>query len=246
MTLRDFYLLCVGHSDQRYAGHFAYYNPCREISKYDERNIKAMWLDDQQEAILTGMAKDFLNRDLPDIVMVSIHTGMREHEILDLKAAQVNLSNRTVTALKTKNHEPRTIPLNKTVYQVFARRLEGLDGSAYVFSDPNGERYLARRLQKEFKAALLKANEAGANIVPFFTFHGCRHTFGTRLGQAGKNSGQIGELMGIKSEVVLRRYTHFSVESLRGVVVDLERRRAEKKSKKQAVKKSSTTILLQS
>jgi hypothetical protein len=41
--------------------------------------------------------------------------------------------------------------------------------------------------------------------------------------------------MGIKSEVVLRRYTHFSVESLRGVVVNLDRKRA--------VRKQATTIL---
>jgi site-specific recombinase XerD len=121
--------------------HWMKYNPCREISKYDERNIKAMWLDNRQEDILTGMAKDFLNGDFPDMVIVSIHTGMREHEILDLKAAQVNRSNRTVTALKTNNNEPRTIPLNKTAYQVFAQRLEGLNGSAYAFSDSHGGRY---------------------------------------------------------------------------------------------------------
>ena len=34
------------------------------------------------------------------------------------------------------------------------------------------------------------ADGAGAAIVPFFTFHGCRHTFGTRLGQAGKTAGR--------------------------------------------------------
>lgn len=67
---------------------------------------------------------------------------------------------------------------------MFARRLEGRDRTAYVFSDPDGKKYAARKLQKKFKAAVLKANEAGANIVPYYTFHGCRHTFGTRLGQA--------------------------------------------------------------
>jgi integrase len=226
--------------------HWVKQNPCREISKYEENNIKAMWLDQEQEAILAEASADFLDGNLADVETAGIHAGFREHEILDLKVFQVNLVNRAVTALETKNHEPRTVPLNDTLYDMFSRRLEGLDGNAYVFSDSDGQRYAARKLQKEFKAAVVKANEAGANIVPYFTFHGCRHTFGTRLGQAGKNSRQIGELMGIKSEKVLKRYTHFSVESLRGVVVDLERKRAEKKGKKQAVKKSSTTILLQS
>jgi site-specific recombinase XerD len=52
-------------------------------------------------------------------------------------------------------------------------------------------------------------------------FTALRHTFGTRLAQAGKNTRQIGELMGIKSEKALRRYTHFSVESLRSAVESL-------------------------
>jgi hypothetical protein len=39
----------------------------------------------------------------------------------------------------------------------------------------------------------------------------------------------------LKLEVLLQRYTHFSVLSLRGVVVDLDLKRAEKKTKKRAV-----------
>ena len=79
------------------------------------------------------------------------------------------------------------MPLNNTPQEMFARRPEGLDRDAYVFSDPHGEGYAARKLQKDVKAAHFKVNEAGVNIVSYFCFHGCRHTFGTRLGQAGKN-----------------------------------------------------------
>jgi len=41
------------------------------------------------------------------------------------------------------------------------------------------------------------------------------------------NTRQIGELMGIKNEKVLRRYTHFSVESLRSVVEALDSKNTE-------------------
>jgi integrase len=142
-----------------------------------------MWLDDGQEYILTEMAQDFLNGDLPDMVMLSIHTGMREHESLDLKAAQVNPSNRTVTALKTKNHEPRTIPLNKTAYQVLARRLEGLDGSAHVFSDSDREGTQPAGFKESLRPPFRKPTMQGQTLCSSLRFM-ARHTFGTRLAQA--------------------------------------------------------------
>ena len=45
-----------------------------------------------------------------------------------------------------------------------------------------------------------------------------------------KTKGRSAELMGIRSEKVLRRYTHFSVDSLRDIVADLDRKRIEKKA----------------
>lgn len=215
--------------------HWMRYNPCGEIAKLDENNIKDMWLDDRQQAILLHVSRDLMDGNLADMMTLSIHAGLREHEVLDLKVFQVNLRNRTLSVFKTKNHEARTLPLNDTLCGMCARRLAGNPGrDAYVFPDSEGGRYQARRIQKECKAAVLKANEAGAGITPCFTFHGGRHTFGTRLGQAGKNSRQIGELMGIKSEKVLRRYTHFSVDSLRDVVVALDGKRTPKRTRKQA------------
>jgi len=43
------------------------------------------------------------------------------------------------------------------------------------------------------------------------------------LAQAGKSSHEIGELMGIKSEKVLKRYMHHNVESLRAAVDSLDK-----------------------
>ncbi len=205
------------------------YNVCIGIEKWDENNIKEMWLTHDQEAVLLFNSWAFLDGNLPDMELVGIHAGFREGEILPMQASQVNLPNRTVTALDTKNGDPRTVPMNDTLYRMFARRMEGLAPHDNVFSAPDGQPYSARALQKEFKVALGEADKAEAGIPDFFTFHGTRHTFGTRLAAAGKNSRQIGELMGIKSEKILRRYTHLSVEHLRDIVSDLERSRDEER-----------------
>jgi hypothetical protein len=114
-----------------------------------------------------------------DMETASIHAGLREYEVLDLKAFQVNLLNSTATLFHTKNHEPRTVSLNNTLQEMFARWLEGLD-------------------------------------------------------------------MGIKSGKILCRCTHFSVDSLRDVVVDLDRKCTEKKAGGQNGRKPATTILSES
>ena len=176
--------------------HWMRYNPCGEIQKYNENNIKEMWLDRRQESIILRSAADFVDGHLSDMMLFSIHAGPREHEVLDLRAFQVNLVKRIVSFFETKNHEARTVPLNDTLVAMFERRLKALERDAYVFGDPEGERYPARKVQKDLKVALQRANEEGARIVSYFTFHGCRHTFGSRLGQASKNSRQIGELDG--------------------------------------------------
>lgn len=197
-------------------------NPRALVPKLEESNIPRIWLTAEQEKILLEKAERYLHGDLPDIIILGNNTGLRREEILSLRLVQINLSGRAVTVLKTKNKEPRTVPMNDTVYELLERRLAGvIDTDNYLFSTANGSKYQGRNVLRALKAAVKQANKDGANIGRFWV-HGLRHTFGTRLAQAGKNTRQIGELMGIKSEKVLRRYTHFSVESLRPAVESLD------------------------
>jgi integrase len=203
-------------------------NPCMMVSKLEEDNIQYIWLTSEQEEKVLDKANVYLNGDLPDMISLGIHTGMRREEILSLKRAQINLSARTVTALNTKNKEPRTIPMNDTVYEMLKKRLAGVTNiNGYLFVTSTGTKYQGGNVLRAFKAAVREADKADANIGKFW-FHGLRHTFGTRLAQAGKNTRQISELMGIKSEKVLRRYTHMDVAHLRSVVESLDAKKPKK------------------
>src|ERR687896_451737 len=71
----------------------------------------------------------------------------------------------------------------------------------YVFVNPDtGTRYTD--VKKSFSAA---CREAG---ITNFTFHDLRHTFGTRLADAGVDVVKIKELMGHASIVTTMRYIH--------------------------------------
>ena len=208
-------------------------NPCALVSKFPENNIKYIWLNAEQERILVETARKggYLNGDLADIIIFAINSGMRREEILSLKIQQINMQGKTITAFETKNKEPRTIPMNNTLEELLKKRLSKcLNINGYLFFTSTGNKYSGGNVLKSFKLAVDKADKAGAGIGHFW-FHGLRHTFGTRLAQAGMNTRQIGELMGIKNEKVLKRYTHFSVESLRSVVKVLDGQKSENMTK---------------
>ena len=70
-------------------------------------------------------------------------------------------------------------------------------------------------LRSRFSAA---CREAG---ITNFTFHDLRHTFGTRLADAGVDVVKIKELMGHASIVTTMRYIHATDQGKRGAIVVL-------------------------
>jgi len=71
-------------------------------------------------------------------------------------------------------------------------------------------------LRRSFRLALGKAN------IEDFHFHDLRHTFATRLVQAGVDIYKVQRLLGHKSPVMTQRYAHHYPESLRAGVEILD------------------------
>jgi len=57
--------------------------------------------------------------------------------------------------------------------------------------------------------------EAG---IKDFRWHDCRHTYASRLRQAGVPLGNIAQLLGHKGLAMSRRYTHLSISNLHEAV----------------------------
>ena len=94
----------------------------------------------------------------------------------------------------------------------------------YVFTNPDTEtRYTD--IKKSFSAA---CREAG---ITNFTFHDLRHTFGTRLADAGVDVVKIKELMGHSSIVTTMRYIHATDQGKRGAITVLSEYRKQRRHK---------------
>ncbi|MBI5642993.1 MAG: tyrosine-type recombinase/integrase [Deltaproteobacteria bacterium] len=76
---------------------------------------------------------------LQEIVLFDLNTGMRMDELLSLEWPHVDLFRKTATVMKSKNGEKRTIPLNKTAFELLkektkVRRIK----CRYVFASEAG------------------------------------------------------------------------------------------------------------
>ncbi len=191
-------------------------NPVSRVSMEKENNQRDRWLSqDEETRLLSGCAPW-----LRDLVIFGLNTGMRMGEILELTWAGVDFARRTVTVFRSKNGERRTIPVNHGVLDVLKAkaRVRSLRTDR-VFCSKAYTTLESGHLRRAFRLALRKAK------IEDFHFHDLRHTFATRLVQAGVDLYKVQKLLGHKSPVMTQRYAHHFPESLRDGVEMLDRLR---------------------
>jgi integrase len=189
-------------------------NPVLSVSMERESNGRDRWLTVEEEGRVLAACGPWLR----DIVQFALGTGMRMGEILSLSWRGVDLTRRTAMVFQSKNGERRTIPLNQTVLSVMKERgtLRSLR-TDLVFPSKTHTPLESGHLRRAFRLALKKAR------IEDFRFHDLRHTFATRLVQAGVELYKVQRLLGHKSPMMTQRYAHHYPESLRDGVEVLDR-----------------------
>jgi integrase len=189
-------------------------NPIDKVSKEKVNNKIDRWLRPDEENRLLDVSAAWLK----EIVVFAMSTGLRQSEILNLTWDQVDLFRKTLYIAEQKNKDKDVLPLNKRAMAVLegkssVRQLHG----GLVFLNQNGGRINARNLIRAFRNV---CNKAG---VTRFRFHDLRHTFATRLVQAGVDLYTVQKLGRWKSISMVERYAHHCPESLRPGVETLDR-----------------------
>lgn len=197
-------------------------NPVQKVSKEKVRNLIERWLTHEEEDRLLAASCTWLR----EIILFAVHTGLRQSEILNLQWPQVDLFRRTLTILEQKNGATDTLPLNETALEVLTSkaRVEPLQ-TGYVFSNEVGNRRDARNLLRAYYPALAEAK------ITKFRFHDLRHTWATRLVQAGVDLYVVQKLGRWKTITMVMRYAHHYPESLRAGAEVLDRLRKESSTK---------------
>ena len=200
--LRNAYNVAIRHYK------WCFVNPVSSIKFDREKNMRDRWLTTEEEKDLFS----HLNGRLADIVRLVLNTGLRQDEALSLTLANVDLFRKTIT-IKGKGDKIRTIPLNSVALDVLKSRMKTRHiKSELVFPSANGTKIMRQRLVRAFSKAV---RDSG---LQDFHFHDLRHTFATRLAQAGVDLYKIAKLLGHNDVSTTQRYAHHCPESLRSSV----------------------------
>jgi integrase len=204
----------------------------------DLDNGRDRWLTHEEEKILLEAA--IRPGYLRDLIVFAIHSGCRRGEILSLTwEDNINLFTRTIKVEISKRKKRdkgnlkkkfKSIPMSDTLFQMLVKRSKVTHITGRVFP------ISASSARHAFDQAVEKARIEG------ITFHTLRHTFATRLAQAGINLYAIKELLGHESVKTTERYAHHCPVSLSpsvkvlDEVPDMEKM---EKALKEAMKKAS-------
>ena len=189
-------------------------NPVARVYKERVSNFIERWLTVEEEESLLKVSPNWLK----EIIIFAINTGLRQSEILNLNWSQVDLFRKSLTILEQKNKGKDTIPLNMSAMEVLKSRAKVRHiRSTLVFYSKNGTAINAGNLRRAFYSAVRKAR------IEKLRFHDLRHTFATRMVQAGVDIYTVQKLGRWKNISMVMRYAHHCPESLRGGVDALDK-----------------------
>ena len=189
-------------------------NPVKRVSKEKVRNMIERWLTLEEETRLLAVSPAWLQQ----LIVFAVSTGLRHREVLHLQWSQVDFARKTVTILEQKNQSIDTLPLNARALGVLKDRAQVRHiTSPYVFFTGSGRPILVNNVLRGLYAATKKAE------IAHLRFHDLRHTFATRLVQAGVDLYAVQKLGRWKTLSMVMRYAHHYTESLRAGAEVLDR-----------------------
>lgn len=181
------------------------------------RDIKKIRIPQKQPNFFTKPEFDKLisiteNKDLIDLFIFTLNTGLRQMEVITLEWSQINLNNKTLI-LDNRNHitkskKTRSIPLNSTAMNILLKR-HFQNHSNLVFT------YTGQPIKQLFISHKFKKLVRKANINPKLNFHSLRSTFASYLVQKGASIYNVSKLLGHSDLRVTQIYSGLTTDDLR-------------------------------
>lgn len=176
-------------------------HPCRRVERRAEHNEKTRFLTDDECRRLLDACKASAWPRLYLLVLLALTTGARKSELLGLRWRDVDLAQRVMHVARTKNGDPKVLPLVPSAVEELTR-LAGAD-AALVFASkrrPDQAYAFEARFAEALRVARIKA----------FRFHDLRHSCASMLAQNGATLLEIGDLLGHRQVSMTKRYSHLA------------------------------------
>ncbi len=173
------------------------------------------WRRARHQAELPDLSSVAFTDYLQPMVLLSLNTGLRRGEILQLRWADVDLLRREliVRGDNAKSGKTRHIPLNNEALTTLQQWRSDARSTAWVFAGNDGERMQA--VKTSWKGVLHSA------AILDFRWHDLRHHFASRLVMNGVDLNTVRELLGHSDLTMTLRYAHLSPEHKADAVAKL-------------------------
>jgi integrase len=181
-------------------------NPCEKVKRNKEPRGRVRFLSDSERKSLIAACD--VEKDMPElklIVLISMTTGARRGEIMNLRWRHVDLKSSRITLVDTKNGDTRSIPIVDPVTGLLSQwsKVRSIDDNSYVFPGHT----------ESTKGKPLDFDKTWRNVLVFsgvsdFRFHDLRHTAASYLAMNGAGIREIGDILGHKSLSMVQRYSH--------------------------------------
>lgn len=187
----------------------------RDKNAISKRRSGNDWRSARGYELLPNLDEEGFSDYLTPMVLVSMHTGLRQGELFSLRWDHVDLDRATITVAgdKSKSGKTRHIPLNReALYALVSWKKKCL---TYDLVFPNKEGSQINNVRKSWNSILKKAN------ITNFRWHDLRHHFASKLVMAGVDLNTVRELLGHSDLVVTLRYAHLAPEHKADAVAKL-------------------------
>jgi integrase len=207
---------------------FMTYSPFREVQMLEERKERRQphILTFKEEETLLAVATDLIRV----LVILILETGLRSgREALALRWENVDFADQSIRIKQSKTIAgTRKVPMSNRCNAKLLRwhKQLGPEFSEYVFANPERPATHLKDVRRAWPKALKAAG------LPYFWLYDLRHTFASRLTEAGVSPIFTAQIIGHSSPSILQTYAKAIDESKRSAIAKLEAHR-EKQCPKQ-------------
>lgn len=170
------------------------------------------------EGMVQAATEVWDRQDLADIILVAGFTGMRQGELLKVKAQDIDLSQGTIhvggrPGFTTKAGNYRGLPIHDRIKDVLSTRMANASPNVCLFGDEWRDPDQLRRAFNKVRTYIGKDET--------YVFHSLRHSFATWAVDADVNIRVIQELLGHKRIETTLRYAKVSNTASRAAVLSI-------------------------
>ncbi len=155
----------------------------------------------QEEKAMLESALKIGKTEVYNFLIIGLNTGCRPAEIFNLKFDDIDFNKNVLTVYQAKVKEFKTIPLNDTLRTLLSNLLAARKG-VYILTNNN------KPFHNSFFNKLWRIVRTNAGLDTTVIPYTLRHTFATRLCEAGVPVRRLMNYTGHKTLAMVMKYTH--------------------------------------